>query len=573
MSMPSLARFLTGLFLFSVPLSAAPSNPPDVRATSITIPYAEVRALWEAAYGKPAPKPPPPISHSLSLARYAFELSPDLSSVECRATFEVTSYGDGWSIVPLLPAEVRIESVTPEAGALAVRDGFYTLFLNGPGKRSVNVRFVARLASAPGGAPGLRLAVPPALVAEASFSGVPAGSLVEIANALPVGGAGVTPATYRLGANPIFDFTVTSAGGRAKKAPATWNAGVQTIVAAEEGRVVCRSRLVLSGLDGDTSELKLSLPDAASIREVESDNLERWESTRRGEGGQCGVSVRWKGAERVGREVNLLYELPLNAREGEWTLSGPRVEGAVQQQSIFYVIARAGLEVTPVGGSDGESARSVEAPGPAMLVALGGAGFKAISAPPGEASTIVKVRRLPLVAIAQARIDDAQFHMRVVPDGSCLTDAKMAVRHDRPLALQVELPPGSELVACSINGTETSPIDRGNGVLEFALPAAGAGEPSRIAFSYAAHASKLAPVAGQVELTLPRTELFTNSIAWEVQLPGAYELTAFEGNVELAPPSRGTIDPSTTFVRLRKELCKGEAPRVSLFYQKRSVNP
>ena len=78
---------------------------------------------------------------------------------------------------------------------------------------------------------------------------------------------------------------------------------------------------------------------------------------------------------------------------------------------------------------------------------------------------------------------------------------------------------------------------------------------------------------GQIELTLPRTDLFTNAIAWEVQLPGAYELTGFEGNVEMAPPSRGTVDPSTTFVRLRKELCKGEAPRVALFYQKRSVNP
>ncbi len=196
-----------------------------------------------------------------------------------------------------------------------------------------------------------------------------------------------------------------------------------------------------------------------------------------------------------------------------------------------------------------------------------------IAASPGETDAVVKVRRLPLVAIAQARIDDAQFQMRVVPDGSFLTDAKMAVRHDRPLALQVELPIGSELVACSINGAEASPIDRGRGVLEFALPAAGGGEPSRIAFSYAARAGKLAPVSGQVELTLPRTELFTNAIAWEVQLPGAYELTAFEGNVELAPPSRGVIDPSITFVRLRKELCKGEAPRVALFYQKRSVNP
>ncbi len=164
MSMPSHARALAGLILFSSPLSAAPSNPPDVRATSITIPYAEVRALWEAAHGKPAAKPAPPISHSLSLARYAFELSPDLASVQCRATFEVTTFGDGWSVVPLLPAEVRIESVAPDPGALAVRDGFYTLVPErtrqaqhqralccAPGERARR-----RARTSPGGAAGAR---------------------------------------------------------------------------------------------------------------------------------------------------------------------------------------------------------------------------------------------------------------------------------------------------------------------------------------------------------------------------------------------------------------------------------
>src|SRR5712672_2021016 len=132
MSMSFQCRVFAGLILLSCHALAAPADPPDLRATSITIPYTEVRALWEAAHGRPAAKPAPPISHSLSLARYAFELSPDLASVTCRATFEVTTYGEGWAIVPLLPSDVRIESVAPDSGALAVSDGFYTLFLSGP---------------------------------------------------------------------------------------------------------------------------------------------------------------------------------------------------------------------------------------------------------------------------------------------------------------------------------------------------------------------------------------------------------------------------------------------------------
>ncbi len=571
--MPFFRRVSAGLVLLSSSVLAAPPQPPDVRATSITIPYAEVRALWEAAHGKAAAKPAPPISHSLSLARYAFELSPDLASADCRATFEVTTFGDGWATVPLLPAEVRIESAAPDPGSLAVRDGFYTLFLNGPGRRTINVRFAVRLASSANGAPGLILPVQPALVSEATFAGVPAGSAIEIANAMPVGGTGPAGLTYRLGVAPKLAFTVIGADRRTRKAVASWNADVQTIVASEEGRIVCRSRVVLSGIDGDTAELKLALPSAASVREVESDDLERWESSRSEDGQQRLVSVRWKGVERVGREVRLFYELPLNAREGEWTLSAPRVKGAVQQRSVFYVIARVGLEVTAGGAGGVEGDRPQDDPSPAVLAALGGASFTVVPSPAGENTALVKVRRLPTVATAQARIEEAQFQMRVVPDGSFLTNARMAVRHERPLALRVEMPGGCELVACSVNGAETSPIDRGAGVLEFALPAATGNEPSRIAFSYSARAGKLAPVAGEVELTLPRTELFTNSIGWEVQLPGTYELTAFEGNVEMGPPSRGPVDASATIVRLSKELCKGEAPRVALFYQKRAVAP
>src|SRR5262249_17444309 len=204
---------------------------------------------------------------------------------------------------------------------------------------------------------------------------------------------------------------------------------------------------------------------------------------------------------------------------------------------------------------------------------LGNSSYTIVPAAPGETSAQVKFRRHPIVSTAQARIDEAVFQMRVVAEGSTLTDARFVVRHDRPVALRVELPTGSELIGCSIDGAEASPGDRGGGVLEFALPALSGGEPSRLTLTYTGRAGKLAPVAGQVELTLPRTELFTSAIGWEVQLPGAYELTAFEGNVEMAPPSRAAADPSTTIVRLRKELCRGEIPRVALFYKKRSVNP
>lgn len=575
MTKPLFLHLVLGI-LPAFPLAlAAPAGPPDVRATSVTIPYAELRALWDAARTKPVDKPAPPLSHALSLARYAFELSPDLTSAECRATLEVTSFGDGWITVPLLSADVRIESIAPDATSLVLRDGFYTLVLSGAGKHVVTLRFAVRLANATGTAPGLRLAISPALISEASFGGVPAGSAVDVTEGVRVGGAGAAGTMFRLGAAPSLAFAIVGLERRAKKqaVAATWNADLQTLVAAEEGRLACRARILANGIEGDTAEMRLILPAAASVREVDSDNLERWDTTRSDDGVQRVVALRWSGPERFAREVRISYELPLTARDGEWMLTAPSVKGAAAPRVVFFVVARPGLEISAASAGDPGANAGLDEPGPALAAALGGSRYATIAAAPGEMVALVKVKRLPMVATSQARIDDAQFQMRVVADGSLLTDAKLFVRHDRPQALRVELPPGSELLACSVDEVEAIPIDRGGGSVEITLPAVTDGKPSRVAFSYSARAEKFAPVAGQVELILPRTELFTNSIGWDVQIPGAYELTAFEGNVELVSPARMPADPALTLVRLRKELCRGEAPRVALFYQKRAVNP
>src|SRR5262249_37958529 len=195
-----------------------------------------------------------------------------------------------------------------------------------------------------------------------------------------------------------------------------------------------------------------------------------WEMSRGNDGQERIVSIRWKGAERVGREVMMLYELPLGERDGDWTLNAPHVLGALHQRSTFYVVTRVGQEISPAGSS-GDAERFPIEPGPAIAALLGNSSYTIVSAAPGETSAQVKFRRHPIGSTAQARIDEAVFQMRVVSDGSTLTDARLVVRHDRPVVLRVELPVGSELIGCSIDGAEASPGDRGGGVLEFALPA------------------------------------------------------------------------------------------------------
>lgn len=51
-----------------------------------------------------------------------------------------------------------------------------------------------------------------------------------------------------------------------------------------------------------------------------------------------------------------------------------------------------------------------------------------------------------------------------------------------------------------------------------------------------------------------------------IDLPGAFEITALDGNVSVAEPARGDRP-----IALRKDFCRAERPAVSLFYQRRGL--
>ena len=105
--------------------------------------------------------------------------------------------------------------------------------------------------------------------------------------------------------------------------------------------------------------------------------------------------------------------------------------------------------------------------------------------------------------------------------------------------------------------------------MEFSLPSGKA--LSSVAFSYTAKKPVFKPVSGQIVVELPQTDLLVHWIDWELRIPIAYEIAAFEGNVESVPSSNAT-DKTSRVIQLRKELCQKERPRAEFFYQKPQPN-
>ncbi|HEV2803431.1 MAG TPA: hypothetical protein VGW57_00740 [Chthoniobacterales bacterium] len=175
---------------------------------------------------------------------------------------------------------------------------------------------------------------------------------------------------------------------------------------------------------------------------------------------------------------------------------------------------------------------------------------------------------LPVVETVQAVVETATAKTRIVSDGASLTEIDYSIRHERALPWKVDLPEGSELLAATVDGQAVNPIDRGERVLEFALPSGK--KLSAVSISYTAKKPAFKPVSGQIAVELPQTELLMHWLDWELRIPVAYEIAAFEGNVESAPCDK--TDPTSRVIPLHKELCKNERPRAEFFYQKPQPN-
>ncbi len=655
---PSFAIFAIGL-LVSYPAmgqeSATKSAPPPLTlpelgaGTSVTIPYAELKALWSAAQthvenaagravGKPAA---PPVPYALQAARYEVTFGnagPAAASgadgrpgqgVQVRATFDILSFAEGWTVVPLLPAgEVRLSHAGVEGGSgtVAVRDNTYALLVEGPGRRKVTLEFSADLTVAPIAAaadrhPTLRLTTPSAAVNELSVAETPAGWLPEVANAThfdpalspaakPDAAAPASssaPATFHLTAGQPLVLTLLRAEkhklAAAPPAPSRWQTtDVQALVRYDEGRLLYRTRIRVTADGGAGTTASFSLPVAAQVLEVASDDLVRWgivkpeagDSSGSG-GGRREVQVSWKTADVLRRELFVTYELPQPVADGEWQLVTPRIEPEVGKdtpRALFVLAAVPGLEFLGPNGRplpDGD-ARALSSRW--LTEAVGCETFSLLLSDSAsgttEAVTRVGVRRLPLLRAAQATVEEARFRTRLVADGALLSEGKFFVRHDGSLTFNVALPEGSQLLTCAVNGRETAPVDRGGGKVEIALAACASGVSNnrdnggrassgsggtQIALSYAGRQRPLAPVSGQLALALPQTDLFVQTLFWDLQIPAAYELTALEGNVELLPSLAAASTDAAPVIRLRKELLKAERPSVELFYQKRAVAP
>jgi hypothetical protein len=544
------------------PKATPPKTEPGLASAYVTIPYAELRSLWEAAHKtQAAPEPETaPVSHIVGLAEYELRLAPVASAL--KGQFELEVLEAKWQPIALIGgAELRLEKAEAAAGSIVAQEG-YKLLTKQAGKTTASLELLAPAVESLARGEPLKLELPAATVKRLRVAGIPAGMELRV-NGRSAGRTADGTASAAL-PGEAGEVALELGAARAEQreeapTPSHWTVRTQTLARPAESRLELQSRVILHADDGSGLEATLFLPAGASAVKVAGEDLAQ-SAQAKAEDGRRALQLAWKSRDILDRELTITYALPQSPLASEWKLGAP-AGGEGDGVHFFAAVPAAGQELT------GEN---VQANVPAvrlpvwMREALAGA---AAVAAEGAPTLALKTEWLPTVQTAEATVTMATSQLRMVGDGSMQVDSTYKIRHDAPIQWQLELPADVQILACTIDGHAARPIQRAKGTIELSLPG---GKESSVQIGYAAKAKPLDAVSGQLALELPRTGLFIERLEWSVFLPEVFELNAVQGNLSILPLENAAAGGTPT-LRLRKDLCRGERPAVELYYQRRNA--
>jgi hypothetical protein len=533
----------------SCALAAGPVAVPDLNEARVTLPYAELKALWQAAHREAPEKRKPPVEAALLSARYQVTLRGDLAAGV--VDYEIENFTDEWTTIPLLGAQTQVEEIEPADAQLIVREGHYAVVSNRPGKQKLRLKFAVKL-----NGPNFVLVATPAAINTLSVAGLPEKQTLRIANATQLS-AEKDRISFRLPAAERIEFEVIPEKAIVPPTPSRWKLEVQALVQFADGKLKYSARLGANTDNGSGLAMELEFPPGVEVTKVVAADLSHSQNTT-AENNARRLHLEWQTRDVLRREIEIEYNLAQSLTGGEWKLSAPRLLEGENNPPLFVIVPEPGLELT--AATPNAAPRQLPS---WMLERANGQNYLVVL---GEAA--VNAKWLPLVETAQAVVETANAKTRIVADGALLTEVGYNIRHQHALRWSVVLPEGSELLAAQLDGEPVKPIDRGERVLEFALPSGK--EVSGVSFSYTAKKPAFKPVSGQIAVELPQTDLLVHWLDWELRIPVAYEIAAFEGNVETAPCDK--TDATSRVIPLHKELCKNERPRAEFFYQKPQPN-
>ena len=545
-------------FLLAAATALAAAEPALDQA-EVRIPYGELRRLIEA--GRDHDPGPARLDPALLSARISLSLDGSVPVIDTR--FRTVRFNDGFSLVPLLGGAVTLDQHDPADARLVVRGKMLCHVGDTAGTSEITARL---LATETGGSFQLELPPCPATILETGELPARSGVVVSYGEQQHTLAAGqrlaLPPDAGTLGIR-LLSGDETREALRPPE-PSAWSWQHQALVTPADAELVYHVLAHASAPGGSGLDATLLLPPDARGVQVTGADLAASRPTRDADGAQR-LRIEWASRAVLDRDVEIHYRVPLRPLDANWQLATPAGQTETPTRTRFLIAASHHLAYQ----ADGLAGPFPSESAPATL-ARELAGRTCFHLEGTDRATLA-VRRLPVVATADAVIENAAWSLRIEPDGAMLAEGTLLIEHRGPQRVRLDTPQGMSLLACHVDGSPVEPVDLGDGGIEIALPAPAepAKGPTSLACSFTGRSEAIDPIEGTLALALPRTPLFIRALDWCVVLPQGYR-AEIHGNLTR---EAGKPDSPASTLFLHKNLCRDEVPDVRVFYQRADLLP
>jgi hypothetical protein len=522
------------------PSSARAAQPADPPSGWVVLPVDHYKSLRSASLPSVVEEPAAaPVDAALTQVDYDLAITNDVASGTARLTIDVLK--EGWVRVPLpdgllvagihipVRSDSRVISTLEKGGAGAA------LLFSRPGRFEVNLDVNVPIASEAGTE---RLTVPAA-----------ASGISRLAVQLPRSGIDV-----RLGGGILLEksesvdqsrWVVCGSGGqplalswrtrvedRRSRQPLRLRGAITQVAALGEDLTQVTMQVRVEVVQGQTSEVRLQLPERLVVNQVSGAVVADWQATA----GSLVVAF----LEPIQRETALVItgERP-SARDGRIEVPIVRLSGveretggvAVEVLGAGEIRAREARGLQEVEASElGEPASSRDSP---SLVA-----FRLLPVGTGGSRSLaVTVSRYTPQAVLTANIEEARYEVLLSPEGKALFHARYAVRNNQRNFLKAVLPADSTLWSAAVSGHPVRPGRSRDGGLLLPLEKGRSGEQAQVSTVDLLFLRRGAAWSekGQITLPLAAVDLPISKTGLQIYYSPVFRLTPRAGAFRIEP--------------------------------------
>lgn len=521
MSLRSLALAL----VLALPLTAAAQD--SLPAARVVLPWDDFQRLYEKGMA-PRDRPDPAPQNAL-ISRAVYSGRVDGESVVFQARLNVDVLKDkGWVAVRLLPTTVALRQARlGNADApIYLDNGWYTLITDRKGTLNLDLEFAATVWDS-SGQQGFAFGLAPSGGTEVVVNVPGQDALnVTVANAQQVrqdavAGGRVIRALLPATGNLSVSWQRKAAESAAEAQTARVYAEHQALVGVAEGLMQCRSIVQYSILHAGVQRLSVSLPESATLLDVQGQGIRDWAVQK--EDGRNQIEVVLNFEAKGAYTLIVDYEARMPEGSGQVSLPDLRVDGVERVKGWVGIDARSSLEIQPteVSGVVPVDVRDLPAgilgqtDWPVLY------GFK-YNKP--EYSIPLSVRAHEAVDLLVTLIDQTSATTVLTPDGRRMTQVVFAMRNNQAQFLRLKLPQGATPWSTFVAGRSVKPGKAGDGRLLIPLTRSQTmgGELAQFAVELVYVEDGAAPDAGgkgRFDGSLPVADVPATGVAWTVYVP------------------------------------------------------